>query len=1212
MTNVIPLALREAFLKRSLVPLLGAGVSMSVKDMEKNRVFPSWKELLERGLLELNQQGKKEHAKIAEAQITLEMYQDAADTIQTGLKGSLWHDFLRKTFSYDLTRIDPASLSLPKAIWSLSPRVMSLNYDKVCEFAYGQGDLASFDSTQPVELSIFSRNGFDSSSIWHIHGRVDNASSIILTSASYEKLYGESDNFRAALSVLGNVFQSSTVLFIGCSLEDAELLSRIDKVHSLFEGNIPPHFALVHKDKASAIKDKLAKLPIEVIEFSDYGEPILGILEDVKKVSAEPNSLHPNNETPSSKSGALTSTTVATQLKVAVLIGDPVDRPIRDLPILAEISKLKVHKTYFSLTVRSLQELDGYDYVIIAAAVARGRFVIEDEFMSSDRVNLNSLLENIGQHSLKGIFIFTDQAKLDDERMIEELMVSSYPVAIFPAVERAQLNSVFFKLFKKKVVLINAGVILSGVPFELIDLNSKCENILNKTPLPDGLDPHTTRNFTGRVTDIQNVCRLLLTLRSSGSVLTIKAAGGTGKTALTQMVTIEAAKRNVFADGIEFIDCEFVTDYATIAKTIARFFQLDFGSDIKAQLRALPLGEYLVILDNVETLLYLPDVEAIRDLVSFLGEFATVVVTSRETLKLENEKVYELRRLTTDEAAELFIKNIAPRTLRSEEQKLVREQLVEELLDNNPLAIKLITKTIPYGKEFSSLIDELRNDVFGKFDDAIALTFDALSDFNVERKKSLYASINYSYARLNDKEKRAFEALSLFPDGVNMELFKRIVHDSRSLQKKEDLMNRQLKPFLVTDALLATLEGKSMIQSNNGHVRLQSLIGKFAEHKLREREEDELTYIYENFFNYVSTFATSLADYNREDTVSTGRIFNTYQKNFIKGVLACGTINAPPEAICRYLTKVLQLSVMTSSTDLLVKAISDSNINFKDSPIEELSLDVIAASAQYYSGDFDRAYGKLQKLLPRDKLLEFPNSSYLERDIALNTAWVYGMEGNILDALIINDKHNGVADSYPDTLFQIGCFYPEIIASCEVSFFTLEVLLTLQKLTLEFLDEYIDSLPKRHYVEIIQANYIRVKLMGAAKENVSSMVTTNPYTKGMKSLMHALTTTEVHEKRQYFLDSFDDLYHIKYYYVEALLHFCVFLKEAALAEYSEHWNRGLSLARKHYFRHLEHKYLELDSATGLVYQEDMYPLPTDRDYTTSIQNLLQRTQRRKR
>jgi predicted ATPase len=1203
MSKMIPLALRDAFLKKTLVPLLGAGVSMSVKNADNKSLFPSWAELLERGQLELVQQGKDHHAQITKGQIALGMFQEAADTIQSGLKGSLWHDFLRKTFSCDLTAIDPTSLSLPQKIWSLSNRVMTLNYDKVCEFSYKAHQVISFDSTQAVELGTFSRDGFDSASIWHIHGRVDNASSIILTSASYEKLYGEDDTFRAALNVLGGVFQSSTVLFIGCSLEDAEILSRIDKVHSLFHGNVPPHFALVHVDKADAIKKKLHDLPIEVIEFSNYGDPILEILDGIKPELENSIRLNPTNQSIKEDINHEKLIAPTTTLKAAVLIANPIDRRINDFPIIAEISKLKICKSYFPLTVKHLQELDSYDYVFIVSPLSKGRFIIEDEFMSSERVTVNTLTENMGQASLKGLFIFTDQVLIENDRIIEDIQANSYPVAVYPLIERAQLNSVFFKIFKRKTVAINSDVIFSYIPFRLLELGGKCENISNKTLLPDGIDPHSTRNFTGRVTDIQNVCRLLLTLHDSGSVLTIKAAGGTGKTALIQIVAVEASRRNLFADGIEFVDCEFVTDYVTIVKTIARFLQLDFAKDIKRELRELSVGDYLIILDNVETLLYLPEANQILDLISFLGEFVTVVVTSRETLKFENEKVYELRRLTTDEALELFEKNITPRILNSEEKKLIREYLVEELLDNNPLAIKLITKTIPYGKNFTSLIDELKNDVFGKLDDAVARTFDAMSDANVERKKSLYASINYSYARLNEKEKRAFEALSLFPDGVNMELFKRIAQDSRSIQKKEDLINNQIKPFLVTDALLATLEGKSMIQSNNGHVRLQSLIGKFAEHKLQERDAPELTYIYENFFNYVSKFAIALSDHNRKDTVSAGKIFNAYQKNFIKGVLICGNINVSPEVICRFLTKILSLCVITSSTELLVKTLSEAKISFPANQMAEMSLNVITLAAKYYSGDFDEAYKQLQYLLPREKLLQLPSTSFFENDIALNTSWIYGMEGHTLDALIIADKHDGYADSYPDTLFQLGCIYPEILPSCDVSFFTLEVLLTLKRLNIDFLDNYIESLPKRHYVEIIQSNYVRVKLLGEAKENVSLMVTTNPYTKGIKNLMLALTTQDDEKKRRRFIESFQDLYHIKYYYVEALLFFCIFLKEKNDVEYSIHLARGLKLSRQYYFRYLEHQYLELESASGLEYKEEMYPLPSDRDYASSIKNL---------
>lgn len=1202
MTKAIPFALREAFRRNKLVPLLGAGVSISVKDLNSNNIFPSWQELLERGLSELIEQGKNDHAQIAKGQIALSMFQEAADTIYSGLKGSLWHDFLRKVFSCDFNKVDQETLLLPKSIWKLSNRVMSLNYDKVCEHAYGVKELVSFDSTQPIELSTFARNGFDAASIWHIHGRVDNCSSIILTGASYEKLYGENDDFRAALNVMGGVFQTSTVLFIGCSLEDAELLARIDKVHSLFEGDIPSHFALVHASKAAAIRSKLAKLPIEVIEFSDYGWPIIEIIESIylerQKDPAE--ALLPQEKI------------LEKTLRAAILIADPVDRRIGNFPILAEIGKQKIHKTYFPFTIASLQDLDGFDYIFIVASMSKGRVVIEDEFMGSERISISSLTDNLGQAEVCGVFIFTDQHTFDDERMISDISANPYPLAVYPMIEKAQINSVFFQIFKKKKIAINPGVILSKGDFEINELNGKSENLHKRTPLPEGLDPHSTRNFTGRKTDIQNISRVLLTLRDSGSVLTIKAAGGIGKTALVQMIAVEAAKRNLFSDGIEFIDCEFVNDYNTILKILSRFFQIDFGKDIKAELRSIPAADHLIILDNVETLLYIPEAQQICELISFLGEFATILVTSRETLKFDNEKVYELRRLTTDEATDLFVKNISPRVLKTEEHRLIREDLIEELLDNNPLAIKLITKTIPLGKDFETLIDELKNDVFGKLDDFIVTTFDALSDTNVERKRSLFASINYSYARLSEKEKRAFEVLSLFPDGVNMELFKKIAQDSRTSKTREEVINNQIKPFLVTDVLLSTLEGKSMIQSNNGHVRLQSLIGKFAEQKLRSRDASELAYIYENFFDYVRKFILFLSDYDDIDTVAAAKVFNSYQKNFIKGVLVCKNVEVAPEIICRYLTKLLNMCVSTSSTEILVKALQEAKLEFSGNEVAELCLKTLTLSARYYSGDFDQALEELQAVLPKEKLLRFPNEKYLEREIALNTTWIYGMEGDALDSVILSDKHNGVNSSYPDTLYQIGCIHPQLMSECDITFFTLEALLSINKLSLEFLDKYLDSLPKKHYVEIIQANYVRVKLVGNSKIDISNMVSTNPYTKGIKSLMLALTVGDFEDRRNNFFEALGNLYHIKYYYVEALLLFCTFLKEHDKPIFEKYWNDGLELAQRYCYRYLNHQYLELKNPTGLVYQEEMYPLPADRDYDTSIKNIINRVKRRDR
>ncbi len=96
---------------------------------------------------------------------------------------------------------------------------------------------------------------------------------------------------------------------------------------------------------------------------------------------------------------------------------------------------------------------------------------------------------------------------------------------------------------------------------------------------------------------------------------------------------------------------------------------------------------------------------------------------------------------------------------------------MEEYLNNNPLAIKLVTKNLPKGKNLINLIEELHESFFDITSDDIEKIFEEESDLNIERTKSLFHSINYSYQKLSEKEKLAKDIFSLFRDVIPLEIF---------------------------------------------------------------------------------------------------------------------------------------------------------------------------------------------------------------------------------------------------------------------------------------------------------------------------------------------------------------------------------------------------------------------------------------------------------
>ncbi|CAK8715097.1 hypothetical protein LDFHOB_04365 [Candidatus Electronema aureum] len=268
----LPSHLIKARQENKLIPLVGAGVSMSLKDAEGKRLFPSWIELLQYAADALENEGEGKLAKGIRATVDLEDFQQAAAYARKGLQGTLWSKFFRNHFGEPLKRIADESLSLPKAIWDIGNRIVTLNYDKVLYKACPERDqLKELDNSNASELADFKRNDFSEPAVWHLHGRVDNISTLIFTPKSYSKLYAET--YQAALNVLKGLCRDNILLFIGCSLEDAELLQEMDKQHKLFDGNTGRHYALVREKNKAEIELKTKGLPLRLLTFADFGAP---------------------------------------------------------------------------------------------------------------------------------------------------------------------------------------------------------------------------------------------------------------------------------------------------------------------------------------------------------------------------------------------------------------------------------------------------------------------------------------------------------------------------------------------------------------------------------------------------------------------------------------------------------------------------------------------------------------------------------------------------------------------------------------------------------------------------------------------------------------------------------------------------------------------------------------------------------------------------
>ena len=287
----IPKGLKDALRAGRVVPFVGAGVSMAVKDCDGERLFPSWKALLLQGAARLEDEGKAGEAGLVRALLNVDKprYLQAAEELHTGL-GAHWPPFLKGIFDVPSSAADTASLALARTVWALgSSLVITTNYDDVLKWACPPDkllDLDFWDIRAPAEQALWLREGTTRKpTVWHLHGRIGNTADLILTPDGYGRLYcGEAESgYRAALETLRHQLAAKSFLFIGFSLDDEHFGVELGGVLDIFEGYAGPHYVLAHQEKVSALKEDVPR-GVEVVPYEDYDQ-LPGLVESFGKLS---------------------------------------------------------------------------------------------------------------------------------------------------------------------------------------------------------------------------------------------------------------------------------------------------------------------------------------------------------------------------------------------------------------------------------------------------------------------------------------------------------------------------------------------------------------------------------------------------------------------------------------------------------------------------------------------------------------------------------------------------------------------------------------------------------------------------------------------------------------------------------------------------------------------------------------------------------------
>ena len=260
--------------------------------------------------------------------------------------------------------------------------------------------------------------------------------------------------------------------------------------------------------------------------------------------------------------------------------------------------------------------------------------------------------------------------------------------------------------------------------------------------------PSPVSSFVGRDEEV----RQLVAAVRSDRLVTITGPGGVGKTRLALQTASEVASS--FVGGVWFVELAPVGDAGAVASAVASAVELRVQgpATIDAVVEQLSTGSSLLVLDNCEHV-----VDAVGDVVDALvGRVPGlhVMVTSREAIGVDGERVIPLRPMATDAAVALFTERalaLDPSFELGGDRTAAWE--LAQRLDGIPLAIELAAARTPT-MSVTELLERLGN--------RLKLLAGGRRR-TIERHATMRATLNWSYDLLVDDEQRLARRLTVFP-----------------------------------------------------------------------------------------------------------------------------------------------------------------------------------------------------------------------------------------------------------------------------------------------------------------------------------------------------------------------------------------------------------------------------------------------------------------
>lgn len=244
---------------------------------------------------------------------------------------------------------------------------------------------------------------------------------------------------------------------------------------------------------------------------------------------------------------------------------------------------------------------------------------------------------------------------------------------------------------------------------------------------------------------------------------------------------------------------------------------------------------------------------------------------------------------------------------------------------------------------------------------------------------------------------------------------------------------------------------------------------------------------------------------------------------------------------------------------------------FNEIENSEKLINTLLYYRNYYRIDFDTPYKELRKFLSIEEMKnrDISNENKLESLWKNLISIIHNMEGYTCEYLTVFIINHNYSHNVYNALFYLGISSINFIKNWD-EFYYFENAIRNQNFQIDELKNHIDNLYMEEHLQIMQCTYTLSKIEKISTNKIKKLVITNPYTKGLKNLMLAFNSDNIEEKNNLFEIAIINLKHIKYYYLECLYYYAIFLKETDSEKYEEVILEGLELAQKYKYQYINH------------------------------------------